>query len=59
LLLILVSKGLYRDLANGVIRGACGPVIIHADKSKTKEKEAQEQVRQHNGAAPADTVTAR
>jgi len=29
--------------------GACGPLLIHADKAKTKEKEAQEHVRQHNG----------
>jgi len=34
-------KGLYRDVAKGITKGACGPVLIHADKSKTKEKEAE------------------
>jgi len=38
--------------------GACRPLLIHADKTKTKEKEAQEQVRQCNGETPAETITA-
>ncbi len=42
-------KGLYRDQASRIIEGACGPLLIHADKAKTKEKEAQEHVRQRNG----------
>jgi len=49
--------GLFRDAASGVVEGACGPVLIHADKSKTKEKEAQERVRQRNGEAPDNMVT--
>ena len=32
-------------------------MLIHTDKSKTKEKEAQEQVRQRNGEAPTETFT--
>jgi len=52
-----VLTGLFRDVANGVVEGACGPLLIHADKSKTKEKEAQERVRQRNGEAPNNTVT--
>jgi len=39
-------KHLYRDIKNGINEGACGPLLIHADKSKTKEKEAEERVRQ-------------
>jgi len=44
----LVLEGLYRDIANGITEGACGPLLIHTDKSKIKEKEAEaeEQVRQ-------------
>jgi len=38
--------------------GACGPLLIHADKAKTKEKEAQEHVRQHNGETPTERSTA-
>ncbi len=49
--------GLFRDAASGVVEGTCGPVLIHADKSKTKEKEAQERVRQRNGEAPDNMVT--
>jgi len=48
---------LFHDVANGVLEGACGPLLIHADKTKTKEKEAQERVRQQNGKTPNDTVT--
>jgi len=33
-------EGLYRDQASGIVEGACGPLLIHADKAKTKEKEA-------------------
>ena len=40
--------------------GACGPLLIHTDKSKTKEKENEERSRQRNGEAPAEaTVAAR
>ena len=42
----LFFEGLYHDVANGINEGACGNVLIHANKSKTKEKEAEEQVRQ-------------
>ncbi len=48
---------MFRDVANGVLEGACGPLLIHADKTKTKEKEAQERVRQRNGETPNDTIT--
>jgi len=41
-----VLEGLYHDIANGITEGACGPLLIHTDKSKTKEKEAEERVRQ-------------
>jgi len=41
--------GCYHHEASGIIEEACGPLLIHADKAKTKEKEAQECVRQHNG----------
>jgi len=37
---------LFHDVANGVLEGACGPLLIHADKTKTKEKEAQERAKQ-------------
>ena len=52
---LLYAKGLYRDVANNIVDGACGPLLIHADKSKSKEKEAEERVRQCNGAAPTET----
>jgi len=42
-------EGLYCDQASGIVEGACGPLLIHADKAKTKEKEAQEHLRQCNG----------
>ncbi len=41
-------KGLYHDVANGIMEGACGHLLIHTDKTKTKEKEAEERVRQHS-----------
>jgi len=50
-------KGLYCDVAKGIVDGACGPVLIHTDKSKSKEKEAGERVRQHNGKTPTETST--
>jgi len=50
-------KGLYCDIANGIVKGACGPILIHTDKSKSKEKEAEERVRQHNGESPTETIT--
>jgi len=31
---LLYVKGLYRDVANRIIEGACGPLLIHTDKSK-------------------------
>jgi len=48
---------LFCEVANGVVEGSCEPVLIHADKSKTKEKGAQERVRQQNGQALNTTVT--
>jgi len=45
-------KGLYWDVTNGINKGACG---IHADKSKMKEKEAEEHVRQHSQETTAGT----
>jgi len=51
---LVCFQGLYRDRASGIVEGACGPILIHADKTKTKEKEAQERVRQRNGEAPAE-----
>jgi len=54
----MCTAGLFCDVVNGVEEGACGPVLIHADKSKAKEKEAQEeQVRQCNGETPTNTLT--
>jgi len=50
-------KGLYHDIANGIVKGACGPILIHTDKSKSKEKEAEERVKQHNGESPTETIT--
>ena len=54
----MCTAGLYHDVTKGIEDGACGPVLIHADKSKAKEKEAQEeQVRQRNGETPTNTLT--
>jgi len=39
----MCTAGLFCDVVNGVEEGACGPVLIHADKSKPKQKEAQEE----------------
>ncbi len=52
------TKGLYQDVANRITEGACGPLKIHADKSKTTEKEAQKHLRQCNGETPTETITA-
>ena len=52
-------EGLYRDQASGIIEGACGPLLIHADKAKTKEKEAQERLRQRNGETTERNTAAR
>jgi len=41
-LFLFMMKGLYGDIANGVIEEASGPMLIHANKSKAKKKEAQE-----------------
>jgi len=57
LLRVASCKGLYRDVAKGIVDGACGPILIHADKSKSKEKEAEERVRQRNGETPTETST--
>jgi len=49
---------LYYDIAKEIVKGACGPVLIHADKSKAKKTEAQtDHVRQHNGETLTDTFT--
>jgi len=52
-------EGLYRDQTSGIVEGACGPILIHADKAKTKEKEAQERVRQRNGETTERCTAAR
>jgi len=49
LLHLASCKGLYHELAKGIVERACEPVLIHTDKSKSKEKEAEEEVRQCNG----------
>jgi len=51
---LVCFQGLYCDHASGIVEGACRPILIHADKTKTKEKEAQEHVRQRNGEAPTE-----
>ena len=43
--------GIFQDMANAV-EGACGPLLIHTDKSKTKQKEKDEQQRQQQGETP-------
>jgi len=53
-----IFKGLYRDVANGITEGACGPLLIHMDKTKTKEKEAEERVRQRTQDTVIETTTA-
>ena len=55
--LLASCKGLYCDVAKGIVKGACGPVLIYVDKSKLKEKEAEERVRQRNGKTPTETST--
>jgi len=40
--MLLSFKGLYHDTANGIVEGVCRPLLIHTEKIKTKEKEAQE-----------------
>jgi len=51
------EKGLYRDSASGILEGACRPLLIHADKSKSKDKEAQERARQQSGKPAQETIT--
>jgi len=54
--ILACCKGLYYDVANEIVEGACGPLLlIHADKTKTKEKEAEEQVRQCSAETTAET----
>jgi len=53
-----LHKGLYRDVANEIIEGACGPLLIHTDKTKTKEKEAEERVRQRSADTAEETAIA-
>jgi hypothetical protein len=48
------SLGKYQDVANG-IEGACGPVLIHCDATKTDEKTQEERERQRNGEAPTES----
>jgi hypothetical protein len=50
---VAYTVGKFRDIKNG-IEGACGPVFIHTDKSKTKAKEAVERESQRNGETPSD-----
>jgi hypothetical protein len=45
--------GRFQDIKNG-IEGACGPVFIHTDRTKTKVKEAEERERQRNGEVPSE-----
>jgi len=51
-----LHKGLYRDVANEIIEGACGPLLIHTNKTKTKEKEAEERVRQRSADTAEETA---
>jgi hypothetical protein len=50
---VAYTVGKFRDIKNG-IEGACGPVFIHTDKSKTKAKEAVERESQRNGETLSD-----
>jgi len=49
--------GHYCDTASGILEGASGPLLIHMDKSKSKEKEVQERVRQWSGKTAWETIT--
>jgi len=53
-----LHKGLYCDVANGIVEGACGPLLIHVNKTKTKEKEAEERVRQRSANTTVETTMA-
>jgi hypothetical protein len=48
------SPGKYQDDVNG-IEGACGPVLIHCDATKTDEKTQEERERQRNGETPTQS----
>ena len=48
----LVFLGIYQDPEQGVVDGACPPLLIHSDRSKTKSKEAEERNRQRKGETP-------
>jgi hypothetical protein len=47
------GNGLFADTKNKIL-GACAPVIIHCDKSKTKEKEEAERRKQRSGEKPSE-----
>jgi hypothetical protein len=52
-LLCIFFEGAFRDSENG-IEGACGPVLIHTNKSKSRKSEAEdERERQRKGGEPA------
>jgi hypothetical protein len=55
---LLSPIGIYRDEANG-IKGACGPLLIHTEKGKTKAKEAEERQRQREGETPQEQTVAK
>ena len=46
--------GIYQDPSNGIVEGAIPPLLIHTDKSKTKEKEMVERKAQRNGEKPTN-----
>jgi len=37
------SSGIYQDWSNRVTDGACAPLLIHTDKSKTKEEKKKKE----------------
>jgi hypothetical protein len=47
------ADGMYFDSEN-LMEGVCAPLLIHTDKSKTKEKEEAERARQRNGESPIE-----
>ncbi len=54
MVLYYLILGLYKDSEKGILEGACGPVLIHTDQSKTKEQEKKERERQRTGEAASE-----
>ena len=45
----ILLLGIYRHSKVRVVDGACPPLLLHTDKSKTKKKQQDERKRQRNG----------